>query len=382
MSFNYILAFILAFILTIIFTRILIKISKKFNIYDLPNERKKHIKPISFLGGFGIFSGFYISYGLSFPIEIIKPNYNHTLFMVLFTFLIFGLADDFLNFKATKKFVLQFFLIGIFLYKSNNILNINNLLGLTMDYWVINLIGSTILMNILVNSINLIDGSDGLSTGIAILINSFFCYYFISMNEVYYALLSCSLLGSILAFFYFNSPPAKIFMGNGGSLFIGMILSILTFKFLNNGNSTASNIITLNQSLKFKIVFSLFAIPTLDLLRVMLYRIYKKRNPFIGDSNHIHHKLKAIGFNSKYIIFIIIASQLFIFTLSFINFTNDSYIFFMCTITILYSITVLIISKIQNEIKKNSNERVEDENLRYHEGKVEKFEKNKIELYN
>lgn len=378
MSFNYILAVIFAIILTTIFTRILIKISKKYNIYDFPNGRKNHIRPISFLGGFAIFSGFYISYGLSFPIEYIKPNYSHTLFMTLFTFLIFGLADDFLNFKATKKFILQFFLIGIFLFNSNNLINISNLIGLAMDYWVLNLICSTILMNILVNSINLIDGSDGLSTGIAIIITSYFCYYFISVNEVYFALLSCSLLGSVLAFFYFNLPPAKIFIGNGGSLFIGMILSILTFKFMNNLNYNSSNIISLNQNLKLKIAFSLFAIPSLDLLRVMLYRIYKKRNPFNGDSNHIHHKLKAIGFNSKYIVFLIITTQVLIFTLSFISFYGNTYIFFMFAITLLYSITILIIS----QINKGSNELVEYGNQKYQERKVEKFEKNKIELYN
>lgn len=378
MSFNYILAVILAIILTTIFTRTLIKISKKYIIYDFPNGRKNHIRPISFLGGIAIFSGFYISYGLSFPTESIKPNYSHTLFMILFTFLIFGLADDFLNFKATKKFILQFFLISIFLFNSNNLINISDLLGLTMDYWVLNLICSTILMNILVNSINLIDGSDGLSSGIAIIITSFFCYYFISVNEVYFALLSCSLLGSILSFFYFNSPPAKIFMGNGGSLFIGMILSILTFKFMNNLNSNSSNIISLNQILKLKIAFSLFAIPTLDLLRVMLYRIYKKRNPFNGDSNHIHHKLKAIGLNSKYIVFLIITTQVLIFTLSFISFYGNTYIFFMFAITLLYSITILIISR----INKDSNELVEYGNQKYQERKVEKFEKNKIELYN
>jgi len=237
-------------------------------------------------------------------------------------------------------------------------------------------------MNILVNSINLIDGSDGLSSGISILANSFLCYYFISNNEVYYALIACSLLGSILAFFYFNSPPAKIFMGNGGSLFIGMILSILTFKFMNNVNSNIINIISLNQSLKLKIAFSLFAIPSLDLLRVMVYRIYKKRNPFVGDSNHIHHKLKAIGFNSKYTLFLIFSSQFLIFSLSFINYNSNSHFIFMLTITLLYSITILIISQIQNEIKKNSNKLIKYENRKYYKVEVEEFEKSKVELYN
>jgi len=382
MSFNYILAFIFSIILTTIFTKLLIKISKKYNIYDTPNGRKDHKRPISFLGGFAIFSGFYISYGLCYPIEFIKPNYNHTLFMVLFTFLIFGLADDFLSFKANKKFILQFFLIGTFLYNSNIVIQTSTLLGLSKDYWLLNLISSTIVMNIFVNSINLIDGSDGLSSGISILANSFLCYYFISNNEVYYALIACSLLGSILAFFYFNSPPAKIFMGNGGSLFIGMILSILTFKFMNNVNSNIINIISLNQSLKLKIAFSLFAIPSLDLLRVMVYRIYKKRNPFVGDSNHIHHKLKAIGFNSKYTLFLIFSSQFLIFSLSFINYNSNSHFIFMLTITLLYSITILIISQIQNEIKKNSNKLIKYENRKYYKVEVEEFEKSKVELYN
>ena len=380
---NYILSFILSISLSIIFLRILIKVSRKYSIYDIPVGRKNHLRPISFLGGFGIFSAFYISYGIAFPLEVSKPFYSHTLFMVLFTFLIFGLADDFLNFKANKKFALQFILIGLFLYNSNDIINISQIIGLNKEYKIFNLIFSVLLMNILVNSINLIDGSDGLAASISIIINGFLAYYFISIGDTYHSMLSCSLLGSIIGFMYFNKPPAKIFMGNGGSLFIGMILSILIFNFLNHYDN--NQIFIFNQNLKIKIAFALFSIPALDLIRVMLFRVYKRRNPFIGDSNHIHHKLKAMGYKSKYIVLFIIISQIFIFTLSFVDFYKNGFIFFINSVILSYSMTILIISQIQDELKEENNrsngiKKVEKNFEKL--DKMEVIEPEKIELYN
>jgi UDP-N-acetylmuramyl pentapeptide phosphotransferase/UDP-N-acetylglucosamine-1-phosphate transferase len=300
--------------------------------------------------------------------------------MVLFTFLIFGLADDFLNFKANKKFALQFILIGFFLYNSNDIINISQIIGLNKEYKIFNLIFSILLMNILVNSINLIDGSDGLAASISIIINGFLAYYFISIEDIYHSMLSCSLLGSIIGFMYFNKPPAKIFMGNGGSLFIGMILSILIFNFLNHYDN--DQIFIFDQSLKIKIAFALFSIPALDLIRVMLFRVYKRRNPFIGDSNHIHHKLKAMGYKSKYIVLFIIISQIFIFTLSFVDFYKNGFIFFINSVILSYSMTILIISQIQNEIKEDNNRSNGIKKVENNFEKVDKIEANKLELYN
>lgn len=349
--FNISLAFFVSLILTFVITRILIKISNKYNIYDIPSGRKQHRVPVSFLGGLAIFSAFYISYGLSYPLQNSKPYYSHTIFMVLFTFLIFGLADDFLNFKANKKFALQFILISIFLYNSNDIIKINEIIGIKGNYTILNLICSIVIMNIMVNSINLIDGSDGIAISIAVIIDAFLCYYFLLMNDIYHLLIATALLGSLIAFLYFNKPPAKIFMGNGGSLFLGMILSILTFKFLNNQIYNVGILQVFTSSMKLKIVIGLFSLPAFDLVRVMLYRIYKKRNPFIGDSNHIHHKLKAIGFNSKFRILAIVLFQLFNLTLAFTTFYGNSIIYYTNVILLTYSISILIISQIEQERK-------------------------------
>ncbi len=238
-------------------------------------------------------------------------------------------------------------------------------------------------MNILVNSINLIDGSDGLAASIAIIINGFLVYYYVSIGDPYHTMLSCSLLGSLIGFMYFNKPPAKIFMGNGGSLFIGMILSILIFNFLNHYEK--NQILLYNQSLKIKIAFALFSIPALDLVRVMLFRIYKGRNPFIGDSNHIHHKLKEMGYKSKYIVLFIVISQIFILTLSFVNFYENGFVFFVNSVILSYSMTILIISQIQDEIKEENNrsngiKKVERNSEEVNKMKV--IEPDKIELYN
>ena len=379
--FNIFLTFFVSIILNVGITKILIKISNKYKIYDEPNGRKQHRVPVSFLGGFSIFSAFYISYGLCFPLQNSKPNYSHTVFMVLFTFLIFGLADDFLNFKANKKFALQFILISIFLFNSNDIIEFNEIIGIEGHYYTLNLICSILIMNIMVNSINLIDGSDGIAASIAIIICSILCYYFILIKNIYHLLIGISLLGSLIGFLYFNKPPAKIFMGNGGSLFIGMILSILTFKFVNN-NTINGSMEVYDFYLKIKIAIGLFSIPAFDLVRVMLYRIYKKRNPFIGDSNHIHHKLKAIGFNSKYTFVVIVLLEFLNLSFAFTNFYENSIIFYLNIILLAYSISILIISQIEQERKSkqsdfNFEQQEKDNKKKENIGKVKE-----LELYN
>lgn len=314
-----------------------LKMIKKYGIYDINDIRKTHTGNIGFLGGLVIFTCFYISYGISFPSSFIRPNFSHNLVMSLFAIFILGFADDFLNFNSNKKFIIQFFINIIFVFKSNMVINFNQVINIMPDNYYTNFIITIILISTIINSLNLIDGSDGLAASIGISASAFFSIIFTTNNDFYFASLSLCLTGSLLGFIHYNKPNARIFMGDSGSTFIGMLLSIFILRFLNHGSLLFNNI----NYLHAKIAIGLLSVPVLDMLRVMMTRISKRKNPFSGDRNHIHHILADAGISKYYIIYLIITLNLFNLSLAFNNAQN--LLFYTCTITFFYSMVIIAI---------------------------------------
>lgn len=313
------------------------KMIEKYGIYDFQDVRKTHKGKIGFLGGLVIFASFYLSYGISFPSAFVRPDFSHNLVMSLFAIFLLGFADDFLNFNSNKKFGVQFFVSTVFIFKSELIINFNQIISIIPDNLYINFILTIIAISVIINSINLIDGSDGVAASTGILAAAFFSLLFIANNDVYFASLSLSLTGSLIGFLYYNKPNAKIYMGDSGSTFIGMILSIFILRFLNNGTLLFNNV----NYLYLKVAFGILSLPILDMLRVMMTRIAKKTNPFSGDRNHLHHILADAGINKYYIIYFITSLNLFNLSLAFNNAQN--LFFYISTISLLYTIFVIAI---------------------------------------
>lgn len=311
------------------------KMINKYGIYDFQDARKTHTGKIGFLGGLVIFSSFYISYGISFPSGYARPDFSHNLVMSLFAIFILGFADDFLNYNSYRKFIVQFFVSSIFIFKSELIIDFNHVISIIPDNYYINFILTIITISAIINSINLIDGSDGVAATIGILTSIFFSIIFIANNDLYFASLSLSLTGSLIGFLYYNKPNAKIYLGDSGSTFVGMILSIFILRFLNNGTMLFNNVNNLN----FKIAFGLLSLPILDMARVMITRITKRNNPFSGDRNHVHHILADGGISKYYIIYFNISVICFNLSLAFNNAQNP--LFYLCTISFFYSILII-----------------------------------------
>lgn len=349
---TYLFSFIVAIIISLFTLKILINISEKHEIFDNPNGRKNHSKKISFLGGIGVFTSLFITYGIFYPVYIQKPNYTHGINMLMYLFLILGVGDDFLNFNAKKKFIYQFIFISIYLLISKDTIDINRFTQITIPFNnIFNLIFSVLLMVFLVNSINLIDGLDGLAASISIIIITFYCIYFISTNDIYFAMLSFTTNGALIGFLIKNKPPAKIFLGNGGSQFIGILLCILSFHFLKY-NGKESDIIYLNDLNSIKIFSGLFALPVLDSLRVMILRITKSKNPFVGDNNHIHHIIQNIGFNKKQTLTILFIFHLILISISMINFSINLFIITAIILSVTYSLIIIGLMILQKFKKK------------------------------
>src|SRR5690606_17015765 len=166
------------------------------------------------------------------------------------------------------------------------------------------------------NSFNLIDGIDGLAASLGILTMLVFGTYFYAIEYQAYALLAFSLAGSLVAFLIFNHHPAKIFMGDSGSLMIGLINAILAIKFINVA-SDASVVVPIQSAAAVGI--SVLFIPLIDTMRVFAIRIFNGRSPFSPDRNHLHHLLLKKGLGHASVTLICVAANIGFIALAYIG---------------------------------------------------------------
>ncbi len=162
-----------------------------------------------------------------------------------------------------------------------------------IPYWM-SIIVTLLLIVFIMNAYNLIDGIDGLAASIGIISATVYGYMFWMNGELGYSIMSACIAGALSAFIPYNMYKGrfKIFMGDTGSLTIGLLLAILTLKF-NAHNVEAST------SIKFvsapAISLAILFLPLFDTLRVTLIRLQQRSNPFVGDNNHLHHRLLRFG---------------------------------------------------------------------------------------
>jgi UDP-GlcNAc:undecaprenyl-phosphate GlcNAc-1-phosphate transferase len=290
---NLLLTTSIAFIITLIAVPTIIKLADEKGLFDVPDSRKLHTKAIASLGGVGIFIGFFLSLLLTVTISN-NPEFQYFFAAILLTFFM-GLKDDILILSALKKFIGQIAVAAIVIHLAG--IRIDSMHGFLGVYQLPDIISyplSYMTIIVIVNAFNLIDGIDGLAGSLGILTTAVFGTYFTMANMPAYALLSFSFTGALCAFLVFNYYPAKIFMGDSGSLVLGLINSILVIKFITVADSNAGSF-PITSSVA--IGFSILMIPLLDTLRVFSVRIAKGRSPFSPDRNHIHHLLLDRGLN-------------------------------------------------------------------------------------
>ncbi len=303
---NILLSAFLAFMATFFAIPVIIQVAKEKKLFDEPDERKVHKTVIPTLGGLGIFAGFILAALLGAP----QDNTNDIQYFAAASVVIFflGIKDDILVISATKKFMGQV-VAAIIIIKFGHI-QLNNMYGLFGIYEIPAFAGSVLTLFTIVvitNSFNLIDGVDGLAGSLGLLTTLVFGSYFYYIGELSYAVMAFSLAGSIIGFLIYNFSPAKIFMGDTGSLLLGLINSILVIKFIN---VSQSNTIPLHLDASPIIGFAILMIPLFDTLRVFTYRILDRRSPFSPDRNHIHHLLLDLGNNHRQVTYICLAANI------------------------------------------------------------------------
>ncbi len=285
------LSLVTAFVVTLITIPPIILLIKKYKLFDMPGARKEHSLPIPTMGGIAIFSGMTAALLIWFP-------FSNNLAQICFFFSIFilfglGIMDDLRDLSARYKFIVQIglailiALAGIRITSFNGLFGINEL-SISAQYMmtILAIVGVT-------NAFNLIDGIDGLAGGLGFMSLITLGLFLTMSKDANTALIAFALAGGLLAFLYYNFNPARIFMGDTGSLLLGFVVAVLCIRFIQVNNTNVNAII------EFPPVFTLglVMVPVFDTLRVFATRIWRGKSPFIADRTHIHHLLTNTGIN-------------------------------------------------------------------------------------
>lgn len=296
-----------SFIITFLAIPVVIQIAEQKKLYDIPDERKVHTRLVASLGGIGIFGGFLLASLLSIQV-FLNPEFQYFFAAALVVFFV-GLKDDIMILSATKKFIGQIIAASILIHLGGIRLDsMHGLLGFDLLPEGFGLALSYLTIIVITNSFNLIDGVDGLASSLGILTMIVFGSYFFAIEYQAYALLAFAMGGALVAFMIFNHHPAKIFMGDSGSLMIGLINAILVIKFINVGNAP---FVAIQIPAAVAIGFSILIVPLLDTLRVFSIRIVNGRSPFTPDRNHVHHLLLDNGLSHAAVTFTCVGINVF-----------------------------------------------------------------------
>ena len=282
--------FILAFFITWFGIPAVNRLSRAKNLFDIPCDRSSHNQPVPRLGGTMIFAGAILSSVLFTDLKT-ASELKYIIAGMLILFFI-GLKDDIVTLTPLKKAIGQLLAASIIVIPANiRIVSCYNIMGLNELSYLPSVFLTILIITGLINSFNFIDGVDGLASGIGIMASAIFGILFLKNDYLSYAVMCFSLMGSLLAFFYFNviSRKNKIFLGDTGSMIIGFLLAVFFIYLFEmpTPENPSDKVLPIAPALSLAIFF----VPVFDGLRVSIIRLINGRSVFQADKNHIHHRL-------------------------------------------------------------------------------------------
>lgn len=316
---NTTLIFLSAFIFVLFGIPSIITIAKLKGLYDSHSDRKLHKNKIPRLGGLAIFSAFSIAVCLWIQPDMPRLQYLTAGLIVLF---FSGLKDDIIMISPLNKLIMQIFSAGLVcIIEGLRITSFHGLFGIYEISLIPSVTISMFTLIVITNAFNLIDGVDGLAGGLSLIISLTYAVWFYLIGEIGWSTISFALAGSIFGFLFYNFSPAKIFMGDAGSLTIGFLLSVFTIKFIEFGKEIRTNDFDLNTAPI--IAIAILIVPLYDTLRVFLIRIFNKQSPFKADRNHIHHWLIKLGLSHSQVCFVLYSVNILFIVVAYILRNND-----------------------------------------------------------
>ena len=272
--------------------------SLKLNLKDTPDIRSSHTIPVPTFGGIV----FYISYILIlFSAQSLDSNHVSITLIASISILFFtGLLDDFKNLSPKIKFLCQIIGVAVLMFQPDfRILSFHGFMGIYEIPLYVSVGGSMFFLLGLINAFNLIDGIDGLTGITGVIVASFYSYMLYNLGYFFYLSISLATIATLLAFLRFNfSNKRKIFMGDTGSLVIGLVLGLLTLKLLSVADDAYSSLSFYRAQLPLFLIAVLF-VPLLDTMRVMFLRLTSGVSMFKPDRNHLHHIIVDFGLSHR-----------------------------------------------------------------------------------
>lgn len=299
----YLFTFIVALVISMLLVPPLIRLAPLIGAIDLPDARKVHSQAIPRIGGIAMIIGVCVPVLFWLPLD---QKYI-SLLLAFLVLLFFGLWDDRSNLHYRIKFLGQLLAVLIVVIWGNvvvhNVPFLNHQLPdfIAIPFTVFALVGIT-------NAINLSDGLDGLAGGTTLLSFCMIAFIGFQSGNADLVILCMAVAGAIMGFLRHNTYPARVFMGDTGSQFLGFSAGVFVVILSQQVNLAMSPVIPL----------LLLGLPILDTFAVMAQRIYEKRSPFSPDKNHIHHKLLALGFDHYEAVLVIYVVQCVFVGLAFI----------------------------------------------------------------
>ena len=319
--------------LSILFNWITLQRTKDFIPKERKNEERLSSRYVPPFGGIACSIAFLISSRLLGQAE---SNFLYIGFFAVIISII-GLLDDIYNVKWYLKLIFQIIIVYIPLYNLSIFINFESLIGIDVNN-SLNYIVSTIWIMLIMNAINFIDNMDGL----AVVVSSAICIQIAVLtnylNQYKLTDISILLLCAIGGFLFFNFPPAKLYFGDSGSLFIGFCLGFMSILY-----NWAPEDITVYTSTLSPILL-IFSVPLIDFLVVVTYRISIGKSPTIGGTDHISHRLLGKGFSEKKVLSIFLSYSIGTFAVIYLSIFTSPHISYLiiASLFIVYFLTYLI----------------------------------------
>jgi UDP-GlcNAc:undecaprenyl-phosphate/decaprenyl-phosphate GlcNAc-1-phosphate transferase len=352
---NIILAFATSAVITAYDIPVIISLARSKKLVDEPdNIRKLHHRPVPSLGGIAIFVGIIISFSLWMGSNM--PAFYPFLVAGSVLLLTVGVRDDIVALRASKKFLAQLLAATMVVVGGNlRLYGLDGFLGLSYVPEGIAILWTVLAIVFIINAFNLIDGVDGLAGTLALVGAFFFGVWFAVNGHIGEAILAASLCGALLGFLRYNIYPARIFMGDTGSLVIGLILAVMAFRLIE------LNAVSAVFTFKSPTVFagSLLIIPIFDTLRVMFVRLMMRRSPFLPDRNHLHHRLILLGFGHRNICRFLVYASIIIIALTVLLSQSEIHIYYFSLIIMAAVVLPLasMLKRLQKSVRNSLTQR-------------------------
>lgn len=310
-------SFIIAFYIESFVIPRIILISMKKHLFDIPNKRKSHIDSISRLGGSSFLPVISFTFFFTFTLWLVTSEINEItsdFFIPIVTMIcgstllfLLGIKDDLIGVKYSHKLRIQLLAAICLVLGGTYFNNFYGLLGIDAIPAPVGIPFTIFIVTFFINAFNFIDGVDGLASGIAFLSFLTFGFCFTFEHEYAYGSLAFAGAGTLLPFMRYNMSPSlrKIFMGDTGSLTLGLLLSFLALRYAMHIDCRTGIL-----PYPFAVAWAPLFLPMFDATRVILMRLTEKKSPFVPDRKHIHHKLLDCGYSHRKTTFILLTATL------------------------------------------------------------------------